>query len=66
MTDRITSMPEQIACVQLPEREFGLVHDEMNQTLGGVCPPIGGPPVIIFVALTYISDCVSEWWDSEE
>ena len=63
MTDRITSMPEQIACVQLPEREFGLVHDEMTQTRGGIYI---GPTGIIFAALTYISDCVSELWDSEE
>ena len=66
MTERIMSTPEQIACVQLPEREFGLANDEMTQTLGGACIPIGGPPVIIFAALTYISDCVSEWWDSED
>ena len=64
MTERITSMPEQIACVQLPEQESGLVPNEMAQTLGGVYPPIG-PSIIIVAALTYISDCVSEWSDSE-
>ena len=64
MTDRITSMPEQIACVQLPEREFGLVHDEMNQTLGGVL--LSGPPIIPVLLPFIILDYVSEWWDSEE
>ena len=64
MTERITSMPEQIACVQLPEREFGLASDEMNQTLGGVL--LSGPPIIPVLLPFIIFDYVSEWWDSEE
>ena len=63
MTERMTSMPEQIACVQLPEQEAGLAQDEMIQTLGGIA--IGLP--IIPIILTYIIvDYVSEWWDSED
>ena len=64
MTDRIMSMPEQIACVQLPEREFGLANDEMEQTLGGIFLP--GPSVLPLILADIIVDYVSEWWDSED
>ena len=63
MTERITSTPEQIACVQLPEREFGLANDEMTQTLGGIAT---GVPIIPIILADIIADYVSEWWDSED
>ena len=63
MTERITSTPEQIACVQLPEREFGLANDEMNQTFGGI---VIGTPIIPIILAYIIVDYASEWWDSED
>ena len=68
MTERITSMPEQIACVQLPEREFGLAQDELTQTRGGlfiVAPIIVGALLICYPDIAdYYIDCISETWDS--
>ena len=68
MTERITSTPEQIACVQLPEREFGLASDEMNQTHGGIlliAPLVVGALIICYPDIVddYI-DYISETWDS--
>ena len=68
MTERITSMPEQIACVQLPEREFGLANDEMTQTRGGIffiVPLVVGALIICHPEIIddYI-DYISETWDS--
>ena len=64
MTERITSMPEQVACVQLSERESGLAHDEMANTSGGCILPGGEPIDPLGDLIDDISDAVSEWWDS--
>ena len=69
MTERITSTPEQIACVQLPEREFGLANDEMTQTRGGLfilaSVVVVGMLIICCPEETdYYIDCISETLDS--
>ncbi len=63
MTERMTSMPEQISvtCVQLPGQEIELAHGEMNQTLGGFISPLD--MAIITIRAIYVVDCASEWID---
>ena len=73
MTERITSMPEQIsvACVQLLGQETELARGEMANTSGGCILPEGDPAEILEDIIDYIEDTVddiyytvSEWWAS--
>ena len=70
MTERITSMPKRVACMQLPEQESGLVQDEMTQTLGGIIflgPIIADIIIYAIYDSEIVDDCgdfISETWDS--
>ena len=69
MTERITSMPEQVSvtCVQLPGQEIELVRGEMANTLGGCILPgedLSEHDPLIEDIIDDIGDAVSEWWGS--